>query len=171
MAQKTRAYLKSKFEQGDTPTAQDFVDLIDTFFSLEEDDGDNIPNNGVVQKLVSPEDVTTWNSLNSNTWVNIDANPMAQINLEHNTIYHITPLQSNITIDIIGAVQPYQAYILIKEISELSVSFTGTGLSIFRPSDLAIGQTLNAYTLLHVISDGNSKIYITKQGTGLIIIE
>lgn len=36
MAVKSRAYLKSKFESGDIPTQQDYIDLLDTFFSLYE---------------------------------------------------------------------------------------------------------------------------------------
>jgi hypothetical protein len=41
MAIQTREYLKSRFETGDKPTQQDFIDFIDTFLHLTEDAGEN----------------------------------------------------------------------------------------------------------------------------------
>lgn len=37
MAEKTRTYLKGKFESGDTPTEQDFIDLIDSNPNFTDD--------------------------------------------------------------------------------------------------------------------------------------
>lgn len=37
MTAKTLAELKAKFETGDTPTAQDFIDLLDSFFAVSEE--------------------------------------------------------------------------------------------------------------------------------------
>jgi len=37
MSVKTRRYIKTRFENGDVPTEQDFIDLIDSYFHLTED--------------------------------------------------------------------------------------------------------------------------------------
>lgn len=42
MAVKTRAYLKTRFESGDEPTAQDFIDLFDSYFHQQ----DTLPGGG-----------------------------------------------------------------------------------------------------------------------------
>ena len=37
MTAQSREYLKARFEQNDTPTAQDFLDLIDSFVLVGDD--------------------------------------------------------------------------------------------------------------------------------------
>jgi hypothetical protein len=37
MAVQTRAYLKSRFKAGDHPTAQDFIDLVDSMMLSSDD--------------------------------------------------------------------------------------------------------------------------------------
>lgn len=69
MAVQNRTTLKSYFETGDTPTQAQFIDLIDSFFALTENDSDDILEGSVNKFVTSAEKakITALNVLVSTT--------------------------------------------------------------------------------------------------------
>lgn len=61
MAIITRIANKTKFETGDVPSQNDFIDLLDSVFMLGSDTLENIPQ-GTNQKWVTPTQINTWDS-------------------------------------------------------------------------------------------------------------
>ena len=65
MARTTLSYVKSRFESGDRPTGQDFVDLIDTLIQQSTDLGTSGNNENVISGI---ENTTTIDSYDCSTW-------------------------------------------------------------------------------------------------------
>ena len=65
MARSTLSYVKSKFESGDRPTGQDFIDLIDTLVQQATDLGTAGNNESVINGI---ENLTTIDSYDATTW-------------------------------------------------------------------------------------------------------
>lgn len=65
MARTTLSYVKSRFESGDRPTGQDFVDLIDTLVQQSTDLGTSGNNESSVSGIENP---TTIDSYNCTEW-------------------------------------------------------------------------------------------------------
>ena len=61
MAQVTRSANKTKFETGDVPTQNDFIDLLDSIFHMASDTLDVIPQ-GTNNKWVTTSQINTWNA-------------------------------------------------------------------------------------------------------------
>jgi len=65
MARTTLPYIKSKFESGDRPTGQDYVDLIDTLVQQATDLGSSGNNESVINGI---ENITTVDSYDATVW-------------------------------------------------------------------------------------------------------
>jgi hypothetical protein len=65
MARTTLPYLKSRFESGDRPTGQDFVDLIDTLVQQSTDLGTSGNNESLVNGI---ENITVIDSYDCTQW-------------------------------------------------------------------------------------------------------
>ena len=61
MAIITRTANKTKFETGDVPTQNDFIDFIDSVFHFGSDTLENVPQ-GTNRKWVTPTQISAWNA-------------------------------------------------------------------------------------------------------------
>jgi hypothetical protein len=69
MAQRTRTYLKGKFETGDIPSEQDFSDTIDSNYNITDDDADVLVD-GTFKKLMTASERTKLAGIESGAQVN-----------------------------------------------------------------------------------------------------
>lgn len=136
MAQRTREALKALFETDDAPNQQDFIDLIDTFFSMSENNLDNV-SDGVTNKKVTATEKTSYADKYTVSQIDEMVNTFSKVDVEGDAPSRTPSMFGG---GVVVDVTINQNFTLI--VDEVR---NGIGFLIVRQSDEGLGE--NTFTL------------------------